>query len=151
MNEQDQRCVVNTDRELWRERDGDYYADSIHVTTSGGIGINCGGYVIVMPLRDWHTAAGGNHPRSGLRGDPGAPRASGDDTRDPQSSSSPAITQALITALKECLVVIEFWSDWVSEEEPDIVPDLHEDMTKAGIQTGFYKRALAALAFAEKG
>lgn len=31
--------VPNTDRELWRERD-DYYADSIHVTEGGGIGIN---------------------------------------------------------------------------------------------------------------
>jgi len=48
----DQPCK-NTDRELWRERDGDFYADSIHVTQSGGIGINCGGHVIVMPLREW--------------------------------------------------------------------------------------------------
>ena len=47
----------NTDRELWRERPDDYYADSIHVTTSGGIGINCGGYVVVMPLRAWHALA----------------------------------------------------------------------------------------------
>ncbi len=46
----------NTDRELWRERD-DYYADSIHVTEGGGIGINCGGTVHVMPLRMWHQLA----------------------------------------------------------------------------------------------
>lgn len=44
----------NTDRELWRERDGDFYADSIHVTAEGFIGINCGGYVIVKRVRDWH-------------------------------------------------------------------------------------------------
>ena len=47
----------NTDRELWREREGDYYANSIHVTENGGIGINCGGYVIVKPLREWHRLA----------------------------------------------------------------------------------------------
>lgn len=52
----DEQCqVTNTDRELWREREGDYYADSIHVTTSGGIGINCGGTVIVKSLRQWHN------------------------------------------------------------------------------------------------
>jgi len=44
----------NTDRELWREREGDYYADSIHVTEQGGIGINCGGHVLVRTLREWH-------------------------------------------------------------------------------------------------
>jgi hypothetical protein len=49
--------VQNTDRELWREREGDYYADSIHVTEGGGIGIDCGGYVVVMPLRKWHALA----------------------------------------------------------------------------------------------
>ena len=48
--------ALNTDRELWRERQGDYYADSIHVTQSGAIGINCGGIVIVMPIRKWHDA-----------------------------------------------------------------------------------------------
>lgn len=49
-------AVANTDRELWRERPGDYYADSIHVTEGGGIGINVGGLVIVRPLREWHRA-----------------------------------------------------------------------------------------------
>lgn len=49
--------VKNTDRELWRERDGDYYADSIHVTESGGIGINCGGSVVVKSLREWFKLA----------------------------------------------------------------------------------------------
>lgn len=52
----DQSCT-NTDRELWRERPGDYYADSIHVTADGNIGINCGGTVRVMPLREWHRLA----------------------------------------------------------------------------------------------
>lgn len=46
----------NTDRELWRERQGDYYADSIHVTESGGIGINVGGRVLVAPVQRWHEA-----------------------------------------------------------------------------------------------
>ncbi len=50
------RQMKNTDRELWREREGDYYADSIHVTEGGGIGINCGGYVMVRPLRAWFDA-----------------------------------------------------------------------------------------------
>jgi hypothetical protein len=47
---------ANTDRELWRDGDGDYYADSIHVTESGGIGINVGGRVLVAPVRLWHDA-----------------------------------------------------------------------------------------------
>jgi hypothetical protein len=53
----EQHAVENTDRELWREREGDYYADSIHVTKGGGIGINCGGHVYVKPLREWHRLA----------------------------------------------------------------------------------------------
>lgn len=48
---------VNTDREIWREREGDYYADSIFVTEDGGIGLNCGGSVIVLPVRAWHAYA----------------------------------------------------------------------------------------------
>ena len=54
------RTAKNTDRELYREPDtggGSYYSDSIHVTQSGGIGINCGGHVIVLPLRKWHALA----------------------------------------------------------------------------------------------
>lgn len=47
------QCCANTDHELWREREGDYYADSIHVTESGGIGINAGGLVVVKTLRAW--------------------------------------------------------------------------------------------------
>ena len=58
--ENDNQCARNTDRELWRgpdEGNGSYYADSIFVTESGGIGINCGGYVIIKPLREWHALA----------------------------------------------------------------------------------------------
>jgi hypothetical protein len=47
------KVCMNTDRELWRETPDDYYAPSIHVTEGGGIGINVGGYVFVMPLRKW--------------------------------------------------------------------------------------------------
>ena len=54
--QQDDGAKKNTDRELWREREGDYYADSIHVTQSGAIGINHGGLVIVAPLAQWHAA-----------------------------------------------------------------------------------------------
>jgi hypothetical protein len=49
--------ALNTDREIWREREGDAYADSIHVTREGGIGINCGGHVFVLPVREWHRLA----------------------------------------------------------------------------------------------
>ena len=50
-------ATQNTDRELWREPPGDYYANSIHVTAGGGIGINVGGKVYVKPLKDWHALA----------------------------------------------------------------------------------------------
>jgi len=53
----EQMAVQNTDRELWREREGDYYANSIHVTAAGSIGIDVGGFVIVMPLARWHEFA----------------------------------------------------------------------------------------------
>jgi hypothetical protein len=49
------KACQNTDKEIYREHPGDYYADSIHVTESGhGIGINCGGHVIVASIRKWH-------------------------------------------------------------------------------------------------
>jgi hypothetical protein len=50
----------NTDRELWRERKGDFYADSLFVTEHGGIGIHCGGYVFVKPIRGWYALASEN-------------------------------------------------------------------------------------------
>lgn len=49
--------ALNTDREIWRERPGDFYADSIHVTAQGTIGIDCGGMVYTLPVRDWHRLA----------------------------------------------------------------------------------------------
>lgn len=51
-----ERCCQNTDKEIWREREKDYYANSIHVTEGGGIGINCKGHVIVAPVEQWHKA-----------------------------------------------------------------------------------------------
>lgn len=48
-------AAQNTDTELWRAPPGEYYADSVHITEGGGLGINCGGLVIVRPLRDWHS------------------------------------------------------------------------------------------------
>ncbi len=57
MTHQEDRRAENTDLEIWRERPGDFYADSIHVTEGGGIGINCGGHVFVRPLREWHKMA----------------------------------------------------------------------------------------------
>lgn len=56
----DTAAYKNTDREIWRgadEGNGSYYADSIHVTIGGAIGIDCGGHVIVRPVRDWHHLA----------------------------------------------------------------------------------------------
>jgi hypothetical protein len=50
-------AAANTDRELWREREDDYYSPSIHVTQKGGIGINVGGTVFVKSVRDWHALA----------------------------------------------------------------------------------------------
>ncbi len=55
-------AAKNEDKEIWRETVGDVYSSSIHVTKFGGIGINCGGNVIVMSIRDWHEAAS-NHQK----------------------------------------------------------------------------------------
>jgi len=52
----DMSAWVNRDQELWREQPGDFYSDSIHVTESGGIGINVGGKVLVAPAKRWHDA-----------------------------------------------------------------------------------------------
>ncbi len=46
----------NTDKEIWRERLGDYYSNSIHVTKDNSIGIDCGGHVLVAPIKKWHDA-----------------------------------------------------------------------------------------------
>ena len=52
----DEPCE-NTDRELWRETEGDYYSPSIFVTKDGAIGINVGGYCIVNSVEGWHGMA----------------------------------------------------------------------------------------------
>ena len=51
------RVCANTDRELFREAPGDYYAHSLHVTAGGQIGINVGGLVFVKTLKAWHSLA----------------------------------------------------------------------------------------------
>lgn len=53
------KAAANTDREIYRAPSdwrGDIYSDSIHVTESGAISINCGGMVHVRPLRFYHAA-----------------------------------------------------------------------------------------------
>lgn len=47
----------NTDKEIWREKEGDYYSPSIHVTEHGSIGINVVGTVFVKPVKEWHKIA----------------------------------------------------------------------------------------------
>ena len=54
-------AAQNTDIELWRERPGDYYADSVFVTKSGGIGISCGGKVYVRTPRKWQAIVEENY------------------------------------------------------------------------------------------
>lgn len=54
-------AYVNTDRELWRDNEGDpldpdnAYADSVFVTADGRIGIQCGGHVAVNSPLVWIT------------------------------------------------------------------------------------------------
>ena len=49
--------AANTDRELWREKPGDYYSPHLWVTEGGGIGMDVGGCCIVMPIHKWHALA----------------------------------------------------------------------------------------------
>lgn len=47
----------NTDTEIYRDKFGDkdqYYADSLFITQTGALGIQCGGAIRVLPIRDWH-------------------------------------------------------------------------------------------------
>ena len=48
---------INTDMELYREDPKDYYAPSVFVTKQGEIGMNVGGSVHIMSIRDWHKMA----------------------------------------------------------------------------------------------
>jgi 3-oxoacyl-[acyl-carrier-protein] synthase III len=47
----------NTDKEIWRKVNDDYYSPSIHVTEQDGIGINISGMVIVKPVEEWYRLA----------------------------------------------------------------------------------------------
>jgi hypothetical protein len=49
--------LKNTDKEIWRELDGEYYSPSIFVTEQGKIGINVGGHVWVQSVEAWHKQA----------------------------------------------------------------------------------------------
>ena len=52
-----QDTAKNTDTELWRGHDdgrGDYYADRVFVTGTGGIGFDVGGCVMVKTPKLWH-------------------------------------------------------------------------------------------------
>lgn len=62
--------VQNTDRELWREIPGDYYAPSLFVTQDGGVGINVGGRVFVKSLREWHALVAATEPELLPKDDP---------------------------------------------------------------------------------
>ena len=53
--------VKNTDTELFREKEDDYYSPSLHKTEHGQIGINVGGTVYVKSLREWHELAEQHH------------------------------------------------------------------------------------------
>ena len=52
-----ERTCINTDKEIWRKIKDDFYSPSIHITEKGGIGINVGGRVIVLPVEKWHELA----------------------------------------------------------------------------------------------
>ena len=54
-----EKACKNTDIEIWRKVEGDYYSPSIHMTKDGTIGINVGGYVVVASIEDWHEALAG--------------------------------------------------------------------------------------------
>lgn len=61
MTDKDRPCAC-TDVVIWREPHSDHWGsfdDTIFVTELGGIGINVGGMVYVMPLKKWHELAGG--------------------------------------------------------------------------------------------
>lgn len=55
----DAQAFQNTDREVWRETPGDFYSNSVHLTATGGLGINVGGTVYVKPPAEWHRLASG--------------------------------------------------------------------------------------------
>ena len=53
---------------IWREKHSDHWGsfdDTIFITENGGVGINVGGSVHIMPLKEWHKLAGG--PIKGIK------------------------------------------------------------------------------------
>ena len=50
------QAVLNTDRDLWREPPGDYYADRVFLTEGGGIGMDRGGHCRVLSIKEWFRA-----------------------------------------------------------------------------------------------
>ena len=53
----EERAALNTDRDLWREPPGDYYANRIFLTEAGGIGLDVGGHCIVKTIAAWFKLA----------------------------------------------------------------------------------------------
>ena len=49
--------VENTDKEIWREIEGEYYCSKIFVTEQNAIGIDVGGHVYVKTVYEWHQQA----------------------------------------------------------------------------------------------
>lgn len=49
--------VENTDKEIWREIEGEYYCPKIFVTEQNAIGIDVGGHVYVKTVYEWHQQA----------------------------------------------------------------------------------------------
>lgn len=47
----------NTNIEIWREVEDNFYSPSIFTTKQSNIGINVGGNVVVLSVRDWHRLA----------------------------------------------------------------------------------------------
>lgn len=46
---------INTDRELFRQIEGDYYSPSVSVTERGGIQMHFGGLVVGKSIEEWHS------------------------------------------------------------------------------------------------
>ena len=116
---------VNTDREIYRERPDDYYADSIHVTEGGGIGINCGGMVYVKPLREWHRLA--EQHEAGLT-------RSETEERNPEQRHSGGVAESQAPSIRD-------GEAGVTPGRPPVVPDSRsdkwqeaEDTLRAGLE-----------------
>lgn len=100
------RPALNTDRELYREPKGDlpsdYYANSLHVTIDGRIGMDVGGNVYCMPIRDWHalahqSPAAGHSPVATLVPDDG----SESEVQPVPAAGPPAVPDPTVEALRD--------------------------------------------------